>query len=252
MQNAAAPAITYTNNTQPHHTHQPHTAPTPTRPQVAVGDIMAVQTMFARSFPLSLFDHKLSAADEASTVTLLMSMQVLLLHVLHVLHVQCITPACVARTFAVLVMWLTRDAACAAAAERAAGDANHPVLPPLRYRAGGACNADGAAFAQAVRAASAAAAAVVVVVVGGVITIIHIIIHITIINNHTPTHPPPPPPHPHPPSLDAHTLLQHSLTSRGHLVIIFPVLLLCMRVVIETLMRNAFPSLFDRPQLSFR
>ena len=58
-------------------------APAPTAPtttlmplQVAVGDIMAVQTMFARSFPLTLFDNKLSAADEAATVTLLMSLQV--------------------------------------------------------------------------------------------------------------------------------------------------------------------------------
>jgi hypothetical protein len=44
--------------------------------QLSVGDIMAVQTMFARSFPLSLFDKKLSADDEAAFVTLLMSVQV--------------------------------------------------------------------------------------------------------------------------------------------------------------------------------
>jgi hypothetical protein len=44
--------------------------------QISVGDIMAVQTMFARSFPLSLFDKKLSAEDEAATVSLLMSLQV--------------------------------------------------------------------------------------------------------------------------------------------------------------------------------
>jgi hypothetical protein len=44
---------------------------------ISLVDILAVQTMFARSFPLSLFDKKLSAEDEAATVTLLMSMQVL-------------------------------------------------------------------------------------------------------------------------------------------------------------------------------
>jgi hypothetical protein len=44
--------------------------------QISVGDIAAVQTMFARSFPLSLFDKKLSAEDEAATVSLLLSAQV--------------------------------------------------------------------------------------------------------------------------------------------------------------------------------
>jgi hypothetical protein len=44
--------------------------------QISLVDIMAVQTMFARSFPLSLFDKKLSAEDEAATVSLIMSLQV--------------------------------------------------------------------------------------------------------------------------------------------------------------------------------
>jgi hypothetical protein len=47
-------------------------------------------------------------------------------------------------------------------------------------------------------------------------------------------------------------VLQQSLTTRDHVVIIFPVLLLCMRVVLETILRNTFSSLFDRPQLSFK
>jgi hypothetical protein len=49
--------------------------------QISLVDIMAVQTMFARSFPLSLFDKKLSSEDEAATVALLMSLQVRSLHV---------------------------------------------------------------------------------------------------------------------------------------------------------------------------
>jgi hypothetical protein len=46
--------------------------------------------------------------------------------------------------------------------------------------------------------------------------------------------------------------MQDSLTSREHLVIVFPVLLLCMRVVLETILRNVFASLFDVPHISFR
>jgi hypothetical protein len=53
--------------------------------QISLVDIMAVQTMFARSFPLSLFDKKLSPEDEAATVALLMSLQVHLLRI----HTSC-------------------------------------------------------------------------------------------------------------------------------------------------------------------
>ncbi len=47
-------------------------------------------------------------------------------------------------------------------------------------------------------------------------------------------------------------LLQDALTSRDHLVVIFPVVLLCMRVVLETILRNTFVSIFDVPHISFR
>ena len=52
--------------------------------------------------------------------------------------------------------------------------------------------------------------------------------------------------------LDQYVELQDCLTSRDHLVIVFPVLLLCMRVVLETILRNTFTSLFDIPHISFR
>jgi hypothetical protein len=52
--------------------------------------------------------------------------------------------------------------------------------------------------------------------------------------------------------LDHYVVMQDSLTSREHLVIVFPVLLLCMRVVLETILRNTFVSLFDVPHISFR